>query len=193
MCTHVLHVLTPDPPAALLVTTRPRRSLVSASSLPQRTAWLTFVAARAIPPLQVDPEALGIPDYPSIISRPMDLGTVRDRLAPGELLPGPFGQHSQHALLCALFGRRNRNAVRDKQGWRQSGAVIWRPAGITQCCFCLWLVSVVAKWAAGWRSGQAVFWKHSVQPDMISVPLPAPLPTLHRAFGGLGHGCLQVN
>lgn len=32
----------------------------------------------------VDPEALGIPDYYSVISRPMDLGTVRQRLEAGE-------------------------------------------------------------------------------------------------------------
>lgn len=33
--------------------------------------------------MQVDPEALGIPDYRQVITSPMDLGTVRDRLAPG--------------------------------------------------------------------------------------------------------------
>ena len=36
---------------------------------------------------QVDPEALGIPDYPGVIKRPMDLGTIRDKLAPGAPAP----------------------------------------------------------------------------------------------------------
>jgi hypothetical protein len=61
----------------------------------------------------VDPEALGIPDYPSVVRNPMDLGTVRSRLVTGQ-----YGTAQEVAADVALVWANCRR-------YNAAGSAIW--------------------------------------------------------------------
>lgn len=73
-------------------------------------------------PKQVDAEALGIPDYRQVVTHPMDLGTIRARLAPGAESAAGEHQPARAGGIMAGGGRRAAGCRQCRQNPAGSGA-----------------------------------------------------------------------